>query len=645
MKRIILGTAGHIDHGKTSLIKALTGIDTDRLKEEKERGITIELGFAHFELPSGVLVGIVDVPGHERFVHHMVSGATGMDVVALIVAADEGVMPQTIEHLDICKLLGISCGLVVITKIDMVDDEDWIELVKEDIKEVVKGSFLENAPIVCVSSTTGEGLDKLKRILDEIAKNVPDRSSDGPFRLPVDRVFSLKGFGTIVTGTSNSGVLSIGDALTIYPKGFSTRARSIQVHGRQVERVGPGFRTAINLQGIELDQVSRGDVVAPPDSLIPSTIIDAEVEFLPAMKKKVKHGAKVRFHTGTSEILATVSFLEKDEAEPGEHTFAQFILDKPVAVLARDRFVIRSYSPIETIGGGVILNPIPRKYRRKARRRAAQLLKELKALSPPETVKWHIEKSGFDGIKIEELQVKTAIYGDSLKSILNHYEAKGVIYSLDTDKHFYVHASHLAEIKRMVTEIVRDFHRQNPLKVGISKEVLFMNLPLSIDQRLFDLVLHELVKDGDIRIEQEIVRETKHSVELSPEDRKVKDDLEDIFLSSGLQPPYLKDAFEKVSGTLEKKQDIFSWMVDHGILVRVKDELVFHSSVLDELRKRLIKYLSDYGEISPTKFKELSGTSRKYAIPLLEYFDREKVTLRVGDVRVLRTKSGGNDGS
>ncbi len=645
MKQIILGTAGHIDHGKTSLIKALTGIDTDRLKEEKERGITIELGFAHFELPSGVLVGIVDVPGHERFVHHMVSGATGMDVVALIVAADEGVMPQTIEHLDICKLLGISCGLIVITKIDLVDDEDWIELVKEDIREAVKGSFLENAPVVCVSSITGEGLDKLKEVIDDIAKNVPSRSSDGPFRLPVDRVFSLKGFGTIVTGTSNSGVLSVGDALTIYPGKIPTRARSIQVHGRQVEKVGPGFRTAINLQGIELDQVSRGDVVAPPGSLIPSTIVDVEVKFLPTVKRKIKHGTKVRFHTGTAEVLATISFLEKEEVEPGESTFAQFILDKPVAALAGDRFVIRSYSPIETIGGGIILNPVPKKYRRKARRRAARLLKELKILSRSERVEWHIDKSGFEGIGIYELQVKTAIYGSSLKSILDRYEKEETIYSFDSDKSLYIHAIHLTEIKRIITEFIRNFHRQNPLKAGISKEVLFMSLPVKIDQRLFNLALQELVKDGVIKIEQDIVRDVHHSVKLTSEEDKIKREMEDIFLSSGLQPPYLRDVFEKISGTPEQKQDIFLWMVSRGILVRVKDELVFHSSILADLREKLVKYLLNHGEISPASFKELSGTSRKYAIPLLEYFDREKVTLRVGDVRVLRTKSGGDDGS
>ena len=645
MKQVILGTAGHIDHGKTSLIKALTGIDTDRLKEEKERGITIELGFAHFTLPSGTLVGIVDVPGHERFVHHMVSGATGMDVVALIVAADEGVMPQTIEHLDICKLLNIPRGLIVITKIDLVDDEDWIELVKEDIREAVKNSFLENAPIICVSSVTGEGLDELRNILDDIAQSIPNRSSDGPFRLPVDRVFSLKGFGTIVTGTSDSGILTVGDLLHVYPKEITTRARSIQVHGFQVEQVGPGCRTAINLQGIELHQVRRGDVIAPPDSLIPTTLLDVEVKFLPSLKKTLKHGSKVRVHTGTAEILATVALLEKNEVEPGESTFAQLILDEPVAVLAYDRFVLRSYSPIATIGGGIILNPIPKKHRRKARKKAAISLKELMELSRPQSIPWHIYHSGFNGINIKELQVKTAIYDNNLRKELEKLEKENKIHKIDPEKDIYVHNHHTTETEIMIVELVKDFHKKNPLKRGISKELLFARLPVRIPQKLFNFVLERLSRSGIIVIDQDLIRSSDHKITLGKAEKAICKEIEKILISSGLKPPHLKDITAKISGTPEQQKDVISWMINDGILVKVKDDLIFHRETLMDLKVKLINYLTQHGEISPSQFKELAGISRKYAIPLLEYFDREKVTLRVGDFRKLRLKHGGNDGS
>lgn len=639
MKRVILGTAGHIDHGKTSLIRALTGIDTDRLKEEKERGITIELGFAHFNLPDGTKIGIVDVPGHEKFVHHMVSGATGMDMVALIVAADEGVMPQTREHLDICRLLNIPRGFVVLTKIDIVNDADWVELVKEDIREAVKGTFLENAPIVPVSSKIGEGIDKLIHVISDIAANLPERPSSGPFRLSVDRVFTLKGFGTIVTGTSNTGKLRVGDPIMIYPALIPTRARSLQTHGKTVEEAWPGMRTAINLQGVDRWEVRRGDVIAPPDLLVPTNLIDVLLYILPSMSKKLKHGEKVRFHTGTVEILATVVLLGTSQIKPGETAYAQLILEEPTVTFANDRFVIRSYSPVVTIGGGSILNPLPKKYKRKARIRAAQKLEALAKAGTTERVLWHIRSVGFDGTTHRELEIKTSIFGDELRKILLDLKDRGHIQVIDRDKEFFVDSENVLSLQEKCLKKIREFHNRFPLKSGIPRELLYAQIASSDlpgSPKLFHFVLDELARLGRIIIENDIIRLAEHKVSLSPEQEHIKKALEDIFSKSGTQPPYFNDIAPLLPGDFKENSVVRDWMIEQGILVRIKDELIFHKAVVEELKNRLVAFLNEHGKITAGEFKELAGTSRKYAIPLLEYFDRTKITIRIGDERHLR---------
>jgi len=380
MKQIILGTAGHIDHGKTSLIKALTGIETDRLKEEKQRGITIELGFAHFNLPGGQALGIVDVPGHEKFVKNMVAGATGIDIVALVIAADEGVMPQTKEHLEICQLLKIQHGLVVLTKIDMVES-DWLELVKEDVSEYLSETFLSEAPMVEVSSVTGQGMEDLTDVLDKLAQEVPEKEVGHIFRVPVDRVFTMKGFGTVITGTGISGKIRVGDEITIYPQGVSTRIRGLQVHNKEENDVSAGLRTAVNLQGIEKAVIRRGDVLATKDSLRPTYMVDVDLDLLSSAPRKLKNRARVRFHSGTSEIMARVVLLERDEMKPGESCFAQIRLDEPTAVLRGDRYVLRSYSPVRAIGGGEVLNALPG---RKKKRFSDAVLAEMKSLQSGE---------------------------------------------------------------------------------------------------------------------------------------------------------------------------------------------------------------------------------------------------------------------
>ncbi|SFM42717.1 selenocysteine-specific translation elongation factor SelB [Thermodesulforhabdus norvegica] len=641
MKYVILGTAGHIDHGKTSLIRALTGIDTDRLKEEKERGITIELGFAHFNLPNGIKVGIVDVPGHEKFVHHMVSGATGMDMVALLVAADEGVMPQTREHLDICRLLNISRGLVVLTKIDLVDDPDWLELVKEDIREAVKGTFLEGSPIVPVSAKTGEGLQKLVKVISDIAVSVPERPSSGPFRLPVDRVFTMKGFGTVVTGTSNTGRLHVGDPLMVYPSRRLTRARSLQSHGEPVEEVGPGMRTAINLQGLEKSEVRRGDVVAPPDALIPTNLVDVELLLLPSAPRKLKHGDRVRFHTGTVEIIATVALLGTDQVKPGDSAYAQLILEEPTAVLAGDRFIVRSYSPVITIGGGSILNPLPKKHKRKARLRAAAELQSLASSTPSGRILWHIRSSDYKGLTYRELGVRTACFGERLHSLIDRLEKEGAIKIIDREKGLFIASENISSAKNICLEKIREYHARHPLKSGIPRELLYAEVSraLHLSTGVFAFIVDELVNSGDVILENDLVRLRGHSAVLTPEQEKIRAAIETTYLEAGLQPPYFRDIADKIPGTPEEKNAVCEWMINEGVLIRVKDELIFHRLAVENLKNQLISFLKDRGKISTGEFKELAGTSRKYAIPLLEYFDRTKVTLRIGDERQLRKNS------
>ena len=362
MEQIILGTAGHIDHGKTSLIKAVTGVNTDRLKEEQARGITIELGFASMDLPGGWHLGIVDVPGHEKFVKNMVAGATGIDMVAMVIAADEGVMPQTREHMEICALLGIQHGLIALTKIDLVDEE-WMELVIEDIRDFSRGTFLEDCAIVPVSSATGDGIQAFVDTLDELSAAVPERSVTNLFRLPVDRVFTMKGFGTVITGSLVSGRIKVGDTITIYPSMITSKVRGIQVHNESVEEAGPGMRTAINFQGLEKASVNRGEVISTPRSLKPSYMVDVSLHFLKSNQKPAKNRTKVRFHTGTSEVFGYLVLLDREELKPGEDIVAQLRLDTPVSLVRDDRFVIRSYSPVRTIGGGKVLNPVPQKHK------------------------------------------------------------------------------------------------------------------------------------------------------------------------------------------------------------------------------------------------------------------------------------------
>lgn len=641
MKQVILGTAGHIDHGKTSLIKSLTGIDTDRLKEEKLRGITIELGFAYIDLPNGERLGIVDVPGHERFVRHMVAGATGIDLVVLIIAADEGVMPQTREHMEICQLLRVKKGLVALTKIDLVDDPDWIEMVKEDVAEFLKGTFLENAPIVPLSAVTGEGLDAFKKELTRLVEEVEPRSSDGPFRLPVDRVFSMRGFGTVVTGTSISGKVHLGDQVMVYPSGHKTKVRGIQVHNEELQEVLPGQRTAINLQSTERALIQRGNVVATPGSLVPSHMVDVHLEILKSTPRVVKNRAKIRFHTGTSEHLATLVLLDAEELKPGDQAFAQVRLDEPVAVLRTDRFVLRSYSPVLTIGGGSVLHPVPHKHKGHAKVEAAKNLRALLEADEPGVMLWHILDAGWGGLSEEELRIRSNVSTKLFDKILAQFVSQKKAILFDKENRRLIHPEVLKELKKMLIESLEDYHRRLPLKTGMAKEELAAQLPKPVDVKLYNFILRQLAEEDLIVQEMEWVRLTTHKVDLPPDEQVIRQKIEKDYRTAGLQPPFFKEVTAKLTGTPRQHQDVLEWMFSQGILVKVKEDLYFHAAALEELKQRLITFFKENEELSAPQFKEITQASRKYTIPLLEYFDSQKLTLRVGDVRRLRDTRAG----
>ncbi|MFO8084982.1 MAG: selenocysteine-specific translation elongation factor [Desulfobacterales bacterium] len=635
MKKVILGTAGHIDHGKTTLVKALTGTNTDRLKEEQARGITIELGFASLDLPSGQHVGIVDVPGHEKFVKHMVAGASGIDIVSLIIAADEGVMPQTREHLEICILLGVKFGFVVLTKTDMVDEE-WLELVIEDVRDFIQGTFLENSPIVPVSSVTGEGIPEFIQTLDNFCEKVPSRSSAGLFRLPVDRVFTMKGFGTVITGTLISGNVSVGDSIMIYPSAVTSKVRGIQVHNDSVMRAEAGMRTAINFQGLDKSVINRGDVLSTPGALMTSYMVDVSLHFLESNKKAIKNRARVRFHTGTIEILGLLILLDREKLEPGETAVAQIRLDGPVALVKEDRYVLRSYSPVRTIGGGKILNPVPIKHKRH-RTEVIKSLESLRDLQSEQIAVLHIRESGFTGVSFAALKVMTNTADKQLESMLQHFLSTQQIVIVDKENRTYVHRDTLIDLKMQTQKLLENYHRSNPLRTGMAREELKSRLPSTVSSKLFNLLINVMVKEGEIVQEEENVRLSSHKISLQADQTAIRDKLLKIYRQSRLAPPNFKDVPGLLNVEFPIAKDVLMLLLKERQLIKVNEELYFDVSAIEELKNRLVDFLKKHGEINTPDFKNMTNVSRKYVIPLIEYFDSKNVTIRVGDIRKLRS--------
>jgi selenocysteine-specific elongation factor len=632
IKPVILGTAGHIDHGKTAFVKALTGIDTDRLKEEKERGITIELGFAYLQLPGGQMLGIVDVPGHERFVKHMLAGATGIDLVALIIAADEGVMPQTREHLEICQLLKIKQGLVVLTKADLVDP-DWLVLVKEDVAKFLAGTFLENSPLVEFSALTGQGRPAVVQTIAALVKDLPSREIGHFFRLPIDRVFSMKGFGTVITGTCISGEIRTGDEIAIYPGAIESRIRGIQVHNREVNEVRAGLRTAINLQGLEKAQVERGDIAAAKGSLHPTRMLDAVLELLPSAPHKIKNRTKTRFHIGTAEIMANVVLLDCEELLPGQRGFVQIRLERPTVAIVHDRYVLRSYSPVRTIGGGEIINALPQRKKRFSEA-ALQELRILSGSQLDQRLEQHLRLSRYQGLEKELLLFLTDVGRRELDKTLQALLARKRIIAFD--KEVFVHAELLAALQEACRVILIDFHKSFPLKPGFSKEELRSRSPATDNPRLFNYLINQWVREGGLVQEKDLVRLSGHKVTLAQDQEKVHRQIAELYQKSGLQPPYFKEIEENFAG--RTGADVLAVMVKEGILVKVKEDLYFHREAIQSLEQKLIAFLKANERIDMPGFKELTHVSRKYSVPLLEYFDLQHLTVRVGDTRVLRRK-------
>ncbi|MBU4232563.1 MAG: selenocysteine-specific translation elongation factor [Desulfobacterales bacterium] len=631
---IILGTAGHIDHGKSALIKALTGVDPDRLKEEKLRGITIELGFADLTLPSGQHLGIVDVPGHERFVRHMVAGASGMDLVALVIAADEGVMPQTREHLEICQLLRVKQGLVVLTKVDLVEP-DWLELVEEEVREALKGTFLDGAPIVGFSAVTGFGKENLLATLATLAAQVLPKPVTGIFRLPIDRVFTIKGFGTVVTGTAISGRVKVAEAVAIYPPGFKAKVRGLQVHGQAVEAALAGNRTAVNLQGLEKEELERGMVVAPPGALIKSRRLDAFLEILPSAPRPLKHRQAVRLHTGTSERVAMPLILDADEMAPGSAGYVQFFLREPLALKPGDRLVIRSFSPAFTWGGGLVLHVNPTRHKR----RNPEVLARFKVLeqgSPEDVLRLYLSEAGAAGRSRAELTALLPWDPGELANRLNAMTRQGQVLNYDQENQRYLLTATAQELEQRSLQILTDYHRKFPLKPGLSKEELRRQLPPAMEVRLFNYLLGGLAQKKQLVSEKDLVRLSTHKVTLGQDQEDVSRRLEELYRKGLFSPPTFKEATEAAKIPPDKVKQLLQVLVNQGRLIKVKDDLYFHQAAIEALKAALIDFLKQNREITVNQFKDLTQTSRKFSIPLLEYFDSTRTTVRVGETRRLR---------
>ena len=631
MKHVVVGTAGHIDHGKTSLVKALTGIDTDRLPEEKARGITIDLGFAFLEEPDGLTIEIVDVPGHERFIKNMLAGVGGIDLALLVIAADEGVMPQTREHFAICSLLHIQSGLVVLTKTDLVE-ADWLELVREDVAGLARGTFLAGGPIVAVSAKTGEGIAELRAALRELAATVPSRGTDQLPRLPIDRVFTIKGFGTVITGTLMAGRLRVDERVEVFPAGVQAKIRGLQTHGRPVTESSAGQRTAVNLQGVERAAVERGNVLGLAGTLVPSVLVDGVLELLPDAPRPLKSRDRVRVHTGTSEIMARVLLLDRQELAPGQSAFARFRLEAPLVALPGDRFVIRSYSPMVTIGGGTLLDIAPPRFKLKAPAHLAHV--RLLAEGTPDTVvEEHVRHAGGAGVRVGPLSGRVPFGPQRLRGLLDALQSGGRVVAIDRD--WFVHPESLTRLRGLTVAALEQFHRAAPLRPGMSREEL-RGRAGAADERVFAHLLTTLEAEGVVRADRDKVRLASHEVRLTAEQQKAADRLEQDFLSAAAAPPSPEEALARAGLSGDEEHELFQVLLEARKLVRVKESLYFHAQALDAIQDKLVTMLRERKEIGPGDIKDLLGISRKYAIPLLEFFDSRRVTTRVGERRVLR---------
>ena len=633
MKFVIVGTAGHIDHGKTGLVKALTGIDADRLEEEKRRGITIDIGFAHLELPapdgSRLRLGFVDVPGHERFVRNMLAGVGGIDLVLLVIAADEGIKPQTREHFDICRLLRIRRGITVLTKSDAVDRET-LEVVRLEVEDYVRGSFLDRtlapvgSPIIAVSSLTGAGLDELKSALAEVASEVTPKDSAALARLPIDRVFTIKGFGTVVTGTLVAGTIRKEEELEVFPSGKRVRVRGVEEHGSPAEAAVAGQRTALNLAGLSTEDLARGMTLAKADTFRSTSRVDALLSLLPSAKP-FKDGARVHFHAYTTETIAEARLYGVKQLKPGDETYAQLRFAQPMLLLPGDRFIVRQFSPVVTVGGGVMLDASTPTRKQRAED-AIAFLKIMQDGSPEEVLAARVARRGAIGLRLDDIPGEMNIRREEATKLA----VKAGLVWCDP---VLVAPAAFAEVKADVLRALKRFHDANPLVAGMSKEELRDRINLGPE--VFYGVLGTLAEEKKLEVAGELVHLPGRGVVMKDEEAESKKIIEEAFASAGLKVPSLKEVLGGLKVDKIRAQKIVTLLLRDKVLIKMSEDLVFHQSALIDLRHKIAALKTTAPKIDVARFKDMTGVSRKYAIPLLEYLDRERVTRRVGDERVI----------
>lgn len=634
MKHFIVGTAGHVDHGKTVLVKALTGKDTDRLKEEKERGISIELGFAPFKLPSGIMAGVVDVPGHERFIKNMLAGVGGIDMVLLVVAADEGIMPQTREHLGIIDLLQVPVGIIVITKIDLVEEE-WLELVKEEVRELVQGTVLENAQIAEVSGITGKGIPELVDLIDSIAGQMQERPVTGRARMSVDRVFSVTGFGTVVTGTLAEGRLEIGDTVEILPHGLSARVRGLQVHNKKVEAAEAGQRVAINIAGIECEQVDRGNVVTVPGLLKTSHRLDIRIKLLADAGKPLANRTRIRVHVGTTELLARVILLETEELEPGDTGLAQLECEEPAVAARGDRLIIRSYSPMHTIAGGKVIDPQPLKHKR-FDRNVIEDLKTREKGTPKDLVRQYMAFSTQVAFTGEDFIRGLGMDADVFRKTMDEMVSEGQVRQFTSDSKPYYILSSLFDRKAVqLTKSLEDFHNQFPLRNGISKEETRSRNFTGLNSKLFNALMEIFEAEGIVRLSGESIARSGFEPRPRPEQEKLFDKIGTRFLEGGFQTPGWDEIITEFKLGPGNSDEILNYFLSAQVLVKLEDNVLLHRQNLEQAKEMVVRFLKENSEMSLGEARDLLKTSRKFALPIMNYLDKEKVTRRVDDKRVL----------
>lgn len=640
---LVMGTAGHIDHGKTTLVKALTGTDCDRLGEEKRRGITIELGFAELPLPGGSSLSVVDVPGHEKFVRTMVSGASGVDFVLLVIAADEGVMPQTREHLEICSLLGVRHGIVALTKIDAVDD-DLLALAKEDITAFLQGTMLENSPVLPVSARSGQGLDVLTGALAAMeASLAPARSQDIP-RLPVDRVFTLRGHGTVVTGTLIAGSVSVGDTVELYPSGLHSKVRGLQSHNAPVEKAPAGRRTAVNLPDLAVDDIRKGEVLSRPDTLFPSMRWVVDLRCLPSSPRPLRHRGEVRFHHGAREMAARLYFADRDKLQPGENCLCEVRFDEPAVGVYGDRCVVRSFSPLQTVAGGMLINPLGVDMRRRSTG-FAERCNILRSLALPDLpseervlAQLRCSQDAERGISFSRLRVLANLDGKALEKALAALSNTRQVACFDKDQKIYVAESFLQAPADNCVAAVEAFHRRYSEKQGIKRSELLSGWGKAMPPKLGHCILERLLKEGKLVSQGEFVRLPVHTATFSKEQAPLGEALLLAHREAGISPPNLTNLLTELGATQKEAAPVLAALRASGELVRVAEGMWYAKEHLDAVEALVVKWFKDHESIDIAGLKSISGLSRKYLVPLLEYFDACKLTIRVGDTRILRRK-------